>query len=86
MNAKAAKTMIEKRIEAMGIPSHCVRVRVRKVPSRVVAEVIVGGKIVEVEAVSGVLEQDLDYRLGQLDGAWQLHRGGQKDLVVEAQS
>lgn len=82
MNSKAVTEKISREIAAMGIPAHLWTIK--RVPSKVVATAVIGGRVVEVEAISGTTQSEIEHRLGNLRGLWSLHQGGQKDLVVEA--
>ena len=83
MNSKAAQEKLEKALQDLGIPPHLAGIK--RVPSKIVMCVAVGGKQVEIEAPSGITESELQYRIGQPTGQWQLYKQGQKGIITEAQ-
>ena len=83
MNSETAMDKFEAALRDLGIPPHLAGIK--RVPAKVILCVAVGGKQVEIEAPSGITDSEMQYRLGQLKGHWQLHKQGQKDIVDEAQ-
>jgi hypothetical protein len=81
MNKKQALTLIESRIEELGIPKHLVHIR--KVPSSVECSLVVGHQHIQFSASAGVSEMDLERNLQKIASAWHSKIAGGKQVDLE---
>lgn len=78
MKGAKARERLEEAVKEMGLPPHVCGV-VRK-PASYILTVAIGSRVVRVEAPSGINENDLEFRIGQLRGHWEQHKAGQLDI------